>query len=81
MNIAKYSILKNLGLSYLKRILRVIEGPVFASIFFTRNCNYDCQYCATSKNPQKTEISLNHWKNIITQIYNKGCRFLTIYGG
>lgn len=81
MNKAKYSILRNLGTSYFKRILRVIEGPVFTSIFFTRNCNFDCQYCATSKNPQKKEISLNRWKNIITQIYNQGCRFLTIYGG
>ncbi|MFW9946017.1 MAG: radical SAM protein [Candidatus Odinarchaeota archaeon] len=77
----KNKILRKLGISYLKRILRVINGPVFVSIFFTRKCNFNCYYCVTSKNIQKNDISLKQWKDIITQIYNHGCRFITIYGG
>ncbi|MFX1409875.1 MAG: radical SAM protein [Promethearchaeota archaeon] len=81
MSSIKNNILRNLGISYLKRSLKVINGPVFVSIFFTRKCNFDCYYCATSKNQNKVEISLKQWKNIINQIYNQGCRFITIYGG
>ena len=81
MNNIKNIILRNLGISYLKRILKVINGPVFVSIFFTRKCNFDCYYCNTSKGQKKSELPLNQWKNIINQIYNQGCRFITIYGG
>lgn len=77
----KNKILRNLGISYLNRILKVINGPVFVSIFFTRKCNFDCYYCATSKGQKNSDISLKQWKNIINQIYNQGCRFITIYGG
>jgi len=77
----KNQILRNLGVSYFKRILRVINGPVFVSAFFTRDCNFNCHYCATSKSQEKPDISIKQWKNIITQIYNQGCRFITIYGG
>ena len=51
------------------------------SIFFTRRCNFNCHYCSTSKNQKSKDISLKKWKSIITQIYNQGCRFITIYGG
>jgi len=77
----KNQILRNLGVSYFKRILRVINGPVFVSAFFTRDCNFNCHYCATSKSQNKPDISIKQWKNIITQLYNQGCRFITIYGG
>ncbi|MFX1256948.1 MAG: radical SAM protein [Promethearchaeota archaeon] len=77
----KNKILRNLGGSYLKKILNVINGPVYVSIFFTRDCNYNCNYCATSKCQKKSDISLKQWKDIINQLYNQGCRFITIYGG
>lgn len=77
----KDQILRNLGVSYFKRILKVINGPVFVSAFFTRDCNFNCHYCATSKSQDKPDISIKQWKNIITQLYNQGCRFITIYGG
>ncbi|MFX1496011.1 MAG: radical SAM protein [Promethearchaeota archaeon] len=77
----KNTILRKVGVSYLKRIFRIIKGPVFVSLFFTRKCNLDCNYCAASKRNQKADISLNQWKRIINQIYNQGCRFITIYGG
>ncbi|MFX1375916.1 MAG: radical SAM protein [Promethearchaeota archaeon] len=51
------------------------------SIFFTRKCNFDCFYCATSKREYKPDISLKQWKSIVNQIYNQGCRYITIYGG
>lgn len=81
MNNDKYKILRNLGISYIKRTLNVINGPVFVSIFFTRKCNLNCRYCATSKGQEKSDLPLKHWKNIIAKIYNQGCRFITIYGG
>ena len=81
MNGKKSTIFRKLGISYLKRILRVINGPVFVSIFFTRKCNFNCYYCATSKVQRESDISLKQWKNIVNQIYNQGCRFITIYGG
>jgi MoaA/NifB/PqqE/SkfB family radical SAM enzyme len=81
MNAIKNKILKNLGISYLKRIFKIINGPTFVSIFFTRKCNFDCYYCATSKGQNKSDISIKKWKNIVNQIYNQGCRFITIYGG
>ena len=81
MSNKKYKILRNLGISYLKRILKVTRGPVFVSIFFTRDCNYNCSYCGTSKRQKKPDISIRQWKNIINQLYNQGCRFITIYGG
>ncbi|MFX1442888.1 MAG: radical SAM protein [Promethearchaeota archaeon] len=77
----KNKILRNLGVSYLNRILKVTDGPVFVSVFFTRKCNFNCYYCAASKNQNKSDISLKQWKNIINQLYNHGCRFITIYGG
>ncbi|MFX1281002.1 MAG: radical SAM protein [Promethearchaeota archaeon] len=77
----KTIILRNLGISYLKRIFRIIKGPVFASLFFTRKCNYDCYYCNTSKGHVNSDISIKHWKNIVNQIYNEGCRHIAIYGG
>ncbi|MFX0007309.1 MAG: radical SAM protein [Candidatus Hermodarchaeota archaeon] len=81
MNDIKNRVLRNLGISYLKRIFRVNNGPTFVSIFFTRRCNFNCYYCATSKGNLKSDISLQHWKNIVNQLYNQGCRFITIYGG
>ena len=81
MDNKKNKILRNLGVSYLKRILKIINGPVFISIFFTRNCNFKCTYCATSKSQKKPDISLKQWENIVNQVYNQGCRFITIYGG
>lgn len=77
----KNKILGNLGVSYFKRIFKVINGPVFVSVFFTRDCNFNCHYCATSKSQKNPDISLKQWRNIITQVYNQGCRFITIYGG
>ncbi|MFW9771111.1 MAG: radical SAM protein [Candidatus Heimdallarchaeota archaeon] len=77
----KNKILRKLGISYIKRILRVIDGPVFVSIFFTRKCNLNCYYCVASKKSYKADISVSKWKSIINEIYNQGCRFITIYGG
>jgi MoaA/NifB/PqqE/SkfB family radical SAM enzyme len=77
----KNTILRKLGISYLKRVFRVIKGPVFVSLFFTRECNFNCRYCATSKSQKNPDISIEKWRNIITQVYNQGCRFITIYGG
>lgn len=77
----KNKILRKLGISYIKRVLRLIRGPVFVSIFFTRKCNLDCYYCIASKKSHKADISVSKWKSIINQIYNQGCRFITIYGG
>ena len=81
MNTVKSQILRNYRISYLKRILRIIDGPVLTSIFFTRECNFDCHYCVTTKGQKKPDISLPKWKNIIDQLYAQGCRFITIYGG
>ncbi|MFX1378859.1 MAG: radical SAM protein [Promethearchaeota archaeon] len=81
MSNIKNRILRNLGISYINRIFKVINGPTFVSIFFTRKCNFDCYYCATSKGQYESDISVKEWKNIVTQIYNQGCRFITIYGG
>jgi len=77
----KPKILGSLGMSYLKRILKLSNGPVFVSLFFTRKCNYNCSYCNSNKNQNKVDLSLDQWKNIINQIYYEGCRFITIYGG
>jgi MoaA/NifB/PqqE/SkfB family radical SAM enzyme len=77
----KNTILRKLGVSYLKKVFKVIKGPVFVSAFFTRDCNYDCHYCAASKISKNPNIPVKQWKNIVTQIYNEGCRFITIYGG
>ena len=50
----KNKILGNLGVSYFKRIFKVINGPVFVSVFFTRDCNFNCHYCsALNDNPSK----------------------------
>ena len=77
----KNTILRNLGVSYIKRTLKVIRGPVFASLFITRECNYKCKYCSVSKGEKKHEITLKQWKTIVLNLYNQGCRFITIYGG
>lgn len=81
MDVIKNKILRNLSISYLKRSLKIIKGPVFVSIFFTRKCNFNCYYCATSKNQTKPDISLKQWKSIVNQLFNQGTRFITIYGG
>lgn len=77
----KNIVLRDLGLSYIKRALKVINGPVLVSAFFTRDCNYNCHYCATSKSQKNPDISIKQWKNIATKVYNQGCRLFTIYGG
>ena len=81
LNRIKAKILKNLGLSYIKRTLKVVNGPAFVSIFFTRKCNLNCSYCGTTKGHLGSDISVNQWKTIIKNIYNQGCRYIAIYGG
>ena len=53
----KNIILKNLGISYLKRLFRVTNGPTYASLFFTRKCNFNCSYCATSDGNEIPEFT------------------------
>ncbi len=78
----KFNLYKAVVTSYLKRILRIGKNPVFASLFFTRNCNMNCAYCKTARIPaQKTDIPVEDWYNIIDIIYKWGLRHLTIYGG
>ena len=77
----KNKILKNLGISYLKRLFRVTNGPTYASLFITRRCNFNCSYCTTSTGSDIPDISIRRWKNIVSQLYNQGCRYITIYGG
>lgn len=54
--------------------------PISGSIDLTYKCNLDCVHCYRPKN-NKEELSTDQWKNIIEQIVEAGCMFLTISGG
>ncbi|MFX1449452.1 MAG: radical SAM protein [Promethearchaeota archaeon] len=77
----KSTVLKNRGISYLKRIFKTSQAPVYVSLFFTRQCNLDCSYCKTSKGMATKDISIDRWKYIIDILHDRGCRHITIYGG
>ncbi len=79
---SKFAFFKEVAGSYLKRILRIGRNPVFASLFFTRNCNMKCAYCKTARIPNpKKDLPVEDWYNIIDLLHDWGLRHLTIYGG
>ncbi|MFC1525032.1 radical SAM protein, partial [Planctomycetota bacterium] len=47
----------------------------------THHCNLKCVHCYCEKTPGKNELSLNEAKNIINQIVEAGCLWLTFTGG
>jgi MoaA/NifB/PqqE/SkfB family radical SAM enzyme len=54
--------------------------PRFASLFVTRNCNFNCPYCKSIEQPFKN-IDLAAWKKVIDKLYGFGCRLFTLTGG
>ncbi|NVM01779.1 MAG: radical SAM protein [Candidatus Helarchaeota archaeon] len=78
---SKSIVLKNRGLSYIKRIFKSSQAPTYVSLFFTRKCNLNCSYCKASKNITTQDISIEKWKYIIDLLNDLGCRHITIYGG
>ena len=77
----KDEVLRSFGISYLKRIFRISQAPVFISYFFTRKCNMNCTYCSASNRSSAKDISVDEWKYYTDVLYNVGCRHFTIYGG
>lgn len=56
--------------------------PLISNLFITGKCNAKCTYCYVDidKKPER-EFSLNEWKNIIDDLYIRGCRMFALVGG
>jgi len=71
---------------FLLRRLRWTLGnrsPFFAYVKLTRRCNLDCAYCPwhTGTVNSDPELSSNQWKDIFSDLANRGIRVLVLEGG
>ncbi|MBI5417535.1 radical SAM protein [Candidatus Poribacteria bacterium] len=70
-----YFLYRKIKYSYFKD-----TSPIVASIKVTQLCNLRCRHC-TWVNKITTDLSLDQWKRIIDEIYNRGCFVVFIEGG
>ncbi len=78
-----FDFLRNLyaDISYNTNLIKTGSAIVPLRYFLelTYNCNLSCPYCYIGSNRNKNELSLNEWKNVISQIPRYG--FITLVGG
>ena len=56
--------------------------PIFAHLLLTNRCNLDCRYCFVDVNTiHKSDLQLEEWKKIISQLYERSCVSITLMGG
>lgn len=55
--------------------------PLVAYLLLTDRCNLRCRYCFVDCSQKKDELTFEEWKNVINQIYKKGCRMICLMGG
>ncbi|KKT74725.1 MAG: Radical SAM domain protein [Microgenomates group bacterium GW2011_GWA2_44_7] len=71
------------GLSYFNSLIQSKHRPIplYVNIFYTRRCNLRCDFCAAIKNPAKTGLTLDQWKECSDILFSLGNRFISITGG
>ncbi|MBL7071558.1 MAG: radical SAM protein [Candidatus Omnitrophica bacterium] len=73
----------------LKAAAKVTQGyvtkkrmPLYTSLFITQRCNLKCVYCfPKSQERRESDIPLDKLFKIVDELYEAGCRFITILGG
>ncbi len=56
--------------------------PLYGHIDLTYRCNYNCIHCyCKGLEDKEKELTTDEWKNIIDQIQQEGCIWLTLSGG
>lgn len=55
--------------------------PLIAQFYTTHRCNFRCEICNFWRNPRKTEIPLDKFKEIISDLKDMGCCFVNFTGG
>ena len=80
-------------LNLLNNRIKIIKGlskyqktsepkPIFAHLLLTNRCNLDCRYCFVDVNTiHKSDLQLEEWKQVISDLYERGCVSITLMGG
>ena len=80
-------------LNLLTNRIKIIQGlskyqkteepkPIFAHLLLTNRCNLDCRYCFVDVNTiHKSDLQLEEWKKIISELHERGCVSITLMGG
>lgn len=56
--------------------------PLIANLFITGRCNAKCSYCYVEiDNSPNREFTLEQWKQIIDDLYDRGTRMFALVGG
>lgn len=55
--------------------------PVVAYLLLTDRCNMRCRYCFVDTSKRRDELSTQEWKDLIDDIYSRGCRAICLMGG
>ena len=75
--------MRNNELYYLHRLIKWKLGdksPIIAAIKITQQCNLRCTHCSW-RDFGKDELSTAKWKEVIKDIWNRGCAVIVFEGG
>ena len=75
--------MRNNELYYLHRLIKWKLGdksPIIAAIKITQQCNLRCTHCPW-RNFEKNELSAARWKEVINNIWDRGCTAIVFEGG
>lgn len=56
------------------------KSPIVASLKITQRCNLRCTHCSW-KNKITEELPTKQWKEIIKDVWDRGCRVVVFEGG
>lgn len=55
--------------------------PLFATIELTGNCNFRCLHCYIPEDARNSYMEYDDFKQIVDQLINRGCLYVTLTGG
>ena len=80
INLNRFSFYQSSFIYIIKTVLFRKEIPFIGGIAINDNCNLHCQYCSVS-NRNIPDLSYNEINKGLTDLYNKGMKYLYIEGG
>lgn len=76
-----FPLIKNVLKWHWNYYLKNKPSPLIAQFYTTHKCNFRCEMCNFWRNPRKTEIPLDKFKEIISDLKDMGCCFVNFTGG